>query len=105
MKLSVIVEPRYSETWHERPARDHAQDARATIKRPLLLGLALLQQQVVSLNDDLVTGVKSVANFNPVAALDPCDYDALLIAVAFGDENHRFPAVVQHRRLRNRNRG
>src|SRR5258708_5564994 len=77
---------------------------RSRAKVDLLLGLAFFQQQVVSFNDDLVTGVKSVANFNPVAALDPRDYFALLVAATVRDEHNRFPAVVEHGRLRDRNR-
>src|SRR5262249_55548130 len=70
----------------------------------LLFGLALLQQQVIPFYDDAVAGFEPVADLDPVAALYSRTDRPLFIAVAGNDKDDRLSGIVEHGRLRNRDR-
>src|SRR6185436_9624596 len=69
------------------------------------IGLALLKQQVVSLDNDFVTGFKPADDFDSIITLDPEGNRSSFKAGTSRDIHDRLTGVGQQSRLRNRDGG
>src|SRR2546423_9459065 len=83
--------------------REAAKERKAASSRRtpnLLLWFALLQGQIVSLDDYSVSGLQAVDDLDPIAGLDAGLYLPLLVAVILGYKNETLATVFEHGGLR-----
>src|SRR5436853_6625974 len=66
-----------------------------------LFRFALLQQQIISLDDDPVTSVQAVDDLDAIAVLNSCLHLLLFIAIAFSNEDEALTVGFENGGLRN----
>src|SRR3954471_20655537 len=69
-----------------------------------LFGPALLEQQVISLDDDSVSRIQTFDDFHSIAVLNAYVHLFLFVSLVVGNEHDRLSLIRQDRRLRNRDR-